>query len=124
MDNTFLMIMLVAVAVIVLVLFLLTQPQERWIEAEGVKIQKIPSNAEIIEINKASESSVKTFMDSNKLITVVGEAQGSGSIQEKEIAKIRAFSSLAEMLSARVQTLHNLLRASFRMFKFQISKKL
>ncbi|MGB9614535.1 MAG: hypothetical protein ACP5KD_07960 [Fervidobacterium sp.] len=124
MDNTFLMIILVAVAVIVLVLFLLTQPQERWIEAEGVKIQKIPSNAEIIEINKARESSVKTLMDSNKLITVVGEAQGSGSIQEKEIAKIRAFSSLAEMLSARVQTLHNLLRASFRMFKFQISKKL
>ncbi|MGC8955955.1 MAG: hypothetical protein ACP5JS_07695 [Fervidobacterium sp.] len=124
MDNTFLMIILVAVAVIVLVLFLLTQPQERWIEAEGVKIQKIPSNAEITEINKARESSVKTLMDSNKLITVVGEAQGSGSIQEKEIAKIRAFSSLAEMLSARVQTLHNLLRASFRMFKFQISKKL
>lgn len=116
MENNLFIIMGLALVVVVALgaFFILGQPQEKWIEADGVKIQRISVNAEIIEKNTTKEKAVAQLMRENKLITFVGEAQGTGTLQEKEMAKIRAFSNLAEMLNARVSTFAQLVEGQLQ----------
>ncbi len=114
-NNLFIIIGLaLAVAIGIGFFFIFGQPQEKWIEADGVKIQKIPENAEIIEKNIAKEKTVAQLMKEKKLITFVGEAQGNGTLQEKEMAKIKAFSNLAEMLNVRVSTFSQLVESQLQ----------
>ncbi len=115
MDNvTWLLIGVLLVAAIGLGAFFLMQPQDKWIEADGVKVWKIPSDAEIVEVNTAKAGAVKNLAQSNKLIAFVGEAQGIGTIQDQEVAKLRAYSQIAELLNANVSTFAQLVEGQLQ----------
>lgn len=119
MDNiTWLLVGVLLVAAIGLGAFFLMQPQDKWIEADGVRVWKIPSNAENIEVNTAKSGAVKKLVQANKLIAFVGEAQGSGTIQDQEIAKLRAYSQIAELSMPMLVHLLNWLKVNYRMSKF------
>jgi len=114
-DNiTWLLVGVLLVAAIGLGAFFLMQPQDKWIEADGVRVWKIPSNAENIEVNTAKSGAVKKLVQANKLIAFVGEAQGSGTIQDQEIAKLRAYSQIAELLNANVSTFAQLVEGQLQ----------
>ncbi|MCX7654682.1 MAG: hypothetical protein N2Z58_08435 [Fervidobacterium sp.] len=104
MDNTALVLIALAIAIGIVGLFFLMQPKEQWIQADGLNVWKIPSNSEILEINIAKSSSVKKLKESNKLMAFQGEHVGSGAVQDKEVAKIRAYQQLAELLNAKIST--------------------
>ncbi|MEN3042931.1 MAG: hypothetical protein ABDH59_06480 [Fervidobacterium sp.] len=104
MDNTILILVALAVLVGFIGLFFFMQPKEQWIQADGLNVWKMPANSEILEINIAKSSAVKKLKESNKLIAFQGEHLGSGTIQDKEIAKIRAYQQLAELLNAKIST--------------------
>ena len=115
MDNiTWLLIGVLLVAAIGLGVFFLMQPQDKWIEADGVKVWKIPSDAEIMGVNTAKAGAVKNLAQSNKLIAFVGEAQGAGTIQDQEVAKLRAYSQIAELLNANVSTFAQLVEGQLQ----------
>lgn len=92
-----------AVAVVFGLIFLM-QPKDKFIEVDGVRIWQIPQNAEVTFINQAQSNAVKTLKQKNMLVAFVGEAQGTGTAQDQEVAKIRAYQQIAEFLNARVTT--------------------
>ncbi|ODN31380.1 LPP20 family lipoprotein [Fervidobacterium thailandense] len=100
-----LLLILAAVAVVGLaVFFLMPKPSEKWIEADGVKIWKLPDSADNIQIDGSKTASVKRLAQSNRLLLFVGETVWSGTPQDREVAKLRAYQQLAEFLEAKVST--------------------
>ncbi|MEN3042932.1 MAG: hypothetical protein ABDH59_06485, partial [Fervidobacterium sp.] len=92
----------------------LLMPRERYIEVDGVKIWMIPNDAEVTFINQAQASAVKTLKQKNQLVAFVGEAQGTGTAQDQEVAKIRAYQQVAEFLNAKVSTFAQLVEGQLQ----------
>ena len=93
--------------------YVLLTPKDGYIEVDGVKIC-IPKDAEVTFINQAQAQSVKTLKQKNQLIAFVGEAQGTGSAQDQEVAKMRAYSQIAEFLNAQVSTFAQLVEGQLQ----------
>ena len=75
MDNalTCVLVGVLVAAVVVGGIFLL-MPKDKYIEADGVKVWKIPNDAEIIFVDQSKASSVKTLVQKGQLIAFEGEA--------------------------------------------------
>jgi len=114
-DNmmTWVLIGILAVGLVVGGIYFLT-PKDKYIEVDGVKIWQIPKDAEVISINQAQAQSVKTLKQKNQLIAFVGEAQGTGSAQDEEVAKMRAYSQIVEFLNAQVSTFAQLVEGQLQ----------
>lgn len=123
MDTTTILLISLAVVIAAVGLFFLTQPKEQWIQADGVNVWKIPANSEIVEINTSKASAVKKLKDSNRLIAFQGEHLGSGAIQDKEIAKLRAYQQIAELLNARVTTFAQLVEGQLQSVQITENKE-
>ncbi len=100
-----------------LLLFLfLPQEQVQWITADGIKIQSIPKDAQIVYINNSMEKRVAELYRSGKLIAFRGESIGGGidTVSAREQAKINAFKELSEYFSAKVQTFATLVEGQLQ----------
>lgn len=104
----------VLVAVVAVGAIFLLQPKERFIEVDGVKIWQIPQNADVTFINQSQAKAVKTLKQKNMLVAFVGEAQGTGTAQDQEVAKIRAYQQIAEFLNAKVSTFAQLVEGQLQ----------
>jgi hypothetical protein len=124
MDNTLTWVLIGVVAGVVVVggIFLL-MPKDKYIEVDGVKVWKIPSDAEIIFVDQSKVSNVKTLVQKGQLIAFEGETQGLGTIQDREKAKIRAYQKLAEFLNAKVTTFAQLVEGQLQNVQISGSKK-
>ncbi|MCX7654681.1 MAG: hypothetical protein N2Z58_08430 [Fervidobacterium sp.] len=122
MDNTMMWVLVGVLAAVLIVggIFLL-MPKERYIEVDGVKIWMIPDDAEVTFINQAQANAVKSLKQKNQLVAFVGEAQGTGTAQDQEVAKIRAFQQVAEFLNAKVTTFAQLVEGQLQ--NVQVSGK-
>jgi len=124
MDNTltWVLVGVVVAAVVVGGIFLL-MPKDKYIEVDGVKVWKIPNDAEIIFVDQSKASSVKTLVQKGQLIAFEGEAQGLGTTQDREKAKIRAYQKIAEFLNAKVTTFAQLVEGQLQNVQVSGSKK-
>ena len=115
MDNmlTWVLVGVLVAGLLVGGMFLL-MPKDKYIEVDGVKVWKIPNNAEIVFVDQSKATSVKTLVQKGQLIAFVGEAQGTGTSQDKEKAKIRAYQQVAEFLNAKVQTFAQLVEGQLQ----------
>lgn len=111
----------VLAAVLIVGGIFLLMPRERYIEVDGVKIWMIPDDAEVTFINQAQANAVKSLKQKNQLVAFVGEAQGTGTAQDQEVAKIRAFQQVAEFLNAKVTTFAQLVEGQLQ--NVQVSGK-
>lgn len=100
-------------AVVGLVIFLLL-PKEQYIEIDGVRVWKIPNDAQIVSINQSQAPNVKALVQRRQLLAFEGYAVGTGTPQDQEVAKIRAFQNVAEFLNARVQTFAQLVEGQLQ----------
>ncbi|MFN6991221.1 MAG: hypothetical protein ACK4MM_00720 [Fervidobacterium sp.] len=98
-------------------------PQEKWIEADGSKIWKIPPNAEILEINNTMAKRVRVLKENNQLIAFQGETIASGTPQDKEVAKLRTYKELAELLNLRINTFAQLVEGQIQSAQSSSSKE-
>ena len=110
---TWVLIGVLAVGIVVGAIFFL-MPKDKYIEVDGVKGGKIPNDAEIIFVDQSKAASVKSLVQKGQLIAFVGEAQGTGTSQDKEKAKIRAYQQVAEFLNAKVQTFAQLVEGQLQ----------
>ncbi|MFN4224133.1 MAG: hypothetical protein ACK4E1_04940 [Fervidobacterium nodosum] len=116
MDSnmmTWVLVGLLAAVLVVGGIFLL-MPKEKYIEVDKIKIWQIPNDAEVIFINQAQANAVKSLKQKNQLIAFVGEAQGTGTSQDQEKAKIRAYQQIAEFLNAKVETFAQLVEGQLQ----------
>jgi hypothetical protein len=115
MDNmlTWILVGVLLAGLLVGGMFLL-MPKDKYIEVDGVKVWKIPNDAEIVFVDQSKATSVKTLVQKGQLIAFVGEAQGTGTSQDKEKAKIRAYQQVAEFLNAKVQTFAQLVEGQLQ----------
>jgi len=115
MDNmlTWVLVGVLVAGLVVGGMFLL-MPKDRYIEVDGVKVWKIPNDAEVVFVDQSKATSVKTLVQKGQLIAFVGEAQGTGTSQDKEKAKIRAYQQVAEFLNAKVQTFAQLVEGQLQ----------
>jgi len=100
-----------------LLLFLfLPQEQVQWITANGVRIQSIPKDAQIVYVNNSMEKRVAELYKSGKLLAFRGESIGGGidTVTARDKAKINAFKELAEYFSAKVQTFATLVEGQLQ----------
>ncbi|MFN3691553.1 MAG: hypothetical protein ACK4R7_01560 [Fervidobacterium sp.] len=115
MNDTMMWVFVgVLVAVVAVGAIFLLQPKERFIEVDGVKIWQIPQNADVTFINQSQANAVKTLKQKNMLVAFVGEAQGTGTAQDQEVAKIRAYQQIAEFLNAKVSTFAQLVEGQLQ----------
>ncbi len=115
MDNILPWVLVgVLVAGLVVGGMFLLMPKDKYIEVDGVKVWKIPNDAEIVFVDQSKATSVKTLVQKGQLIAFVGEAQGTGTSQDKEKAKIRAYQQVAEFLNAKVQTFAQLVEGQLQ----------
>ncbi len=116
MDSNMMTWFLVGLLAAVLIMggIFLLMLKERYIEVDGVKIWQIPNDAEVIFINQAQANAVKSLKLKNQLIAFVGEAQGTGTSQDQEKAKIRAYQQIAEFLNAKVETFAQLVEGQLQ----------
>lgn len=123
MDNNLLMWVLVGVLTAALVVggIFLLMPKDKYIEVDGVKVWKIPNDAEIVFIDQSKATSVKSLVQKGQLIAFEGEAQGLGTTQDREKAKIRAYQKIAEFLNAKVTTFAQLVEGQLQ--NVQVSGK-
>ncbi|MFN3691554.1 MAG: hypothetical protein ACK4R7_01565 [Fervidobacterium sp.] len=98
-------------------------PQEKWIEADGSRIWKIPPNAEILEINNSMAKRVRALKENNQLIAFQGETIASGTPQDKEVAKLRTYKELAELLELRIDTFAQLVEGQIQSLQSSSSKE-
>lgn len=124
MDNVWLWVLIgvLAAALVVGGIFLM-MPKERYIEVDGVKIWSIPNDAEVVFVNQAQANAVKTLKQKNQLVAFVGEAQGTGTAQDQEVAKIRAYQQIAEFLNARVNTFAQMVEGQLQNVQISGSKQ-
>lgn len=122
-DLTMWILVGVLAAVLVVGGIFLLMPKERYIEVDGVRIWQIPDEAEVTFINQAQSSAVKTLKQKNQLIAFVGEAQGTGTAQDQEVAKIRAYQQIAEFLNAKVNTFAQLVEGQLQNVQVSGSKE-
>jgi len=124
MDNTLTWVLVgVLVAAVVVGGIFLLMPKDKYIEVDGVKVWKIPNDAEIIFVDQSKASSVKTLVQKGQLIAFEGEAQGFGTTQDREKAKIRAYQKIAEFLNAKVTTFAQLVEGQLQNVQVSGSKK-
>jgi len=115
MDNMLTWVLVgVLVAGLVVGGIFLFMPKDRYIEVDGVKVWKIPNDAEVVFVDQSKAASVKSLVQKGQLIAFVGEAQGTGTSQDKEKAKIRAYQQVAEFLNAKVQTFAQLVEGQLQ----------
>ncbi|ODN31381.1 hypothetical protein [Fervidobacterium thailandense] len=117
-DQDILIWVLVGVGVVALgaVLFFMffSGPKERYLEIDGVRIWKLPDNAEDVNYDISKAASVKSMVQKGNFIAFEGYAIGAGTPQDKEIAKIRAYQNVAEFLNTRVQTFAQLVEGQLQ----------
>lgn len=124
MDNVLMWVLIgvLAAALVVGGIFLM-MPKDRYIEVDGVKIWQIPNDAEVTFVNQAQANAVKTLKQKNQLVAFVGEAQGTGTAQDQEVAKIRAYQQIAEFLNAKVNTFAQMVEGQLQNVQVSGSKQ-
>lgn len=123
MDTTTIILIALVVGIVIAGFFFFMQPKDQWIQADGANIWKIPNNSEILEINTAKATAVKKLKEANKLIAFQGEHLGSGTIQDKELAKLRAYQQVAELLNAQITTFAQLVEGQLQNVQTSTNKE-
>ncbi len=119
LDSTTAWIILVVSGILLagLLMFLLLPKEDvQWITANGVRIQSIPKDANIVYVNNSMEKRVAELYKSGKLLAFRGESIGGGidTITARDKAKINAFKELSEYFTARVQTFATLVEGQLQ----------
>lgn len=107
-ENNILMwvgVGVLAVALVVGIVFLI-MPKDQYITAQGIKIWKLPKEAENVQINYSQEAKVAQLAREGRLFLFEGVNVGGGvnmTIAENA-ARTQALGKIAEFLNAKVET--------------------
>lgn len=94
----------------------LSVENEKWIIADGVKIQSIPKDAVIVYQARNFDTRVKDLKLTNKLIAFRGQSISGGvdTVKARDKAKLDAYKELSEYLNAKVQTFAQLVEGQIQ----------
>lgn len=106
-ENTLMIVgigVLAALLVVGVVFFMM--PKDKYIEAQGIRIWKLPKEAENVQINYSQEAKVAQLAREGRLFVFEGVNVGGGvnmAIAENA-ARTQALGKIAEFLNAKVET--------------------